>query len=66
MAQPDRYAMRAARQRWERAIRRETRASLPRGDALLSLYATKTADDIAAEYCCKVWWVRELIKRARK
>lgn len=62
----DRYAMRAARQRWEAAIRRDVRSSLPKGDALLELYATKTADQIAAEYFCRVWWVRECIKRARK
>lgn len=62
----DRYTLRATRLRWESAIRRDVRASLPKGDALLELYATKTADQIAAEYCCKVWWVRECIKRARK
>lgn len=62
----DKYTKRAARRRFDLAVLRDHRASMPKGDALLELYATKTADQIAAEYCCKVWWVRECIKRARK
>ena len=62
----DRYAKTAARRRFDAQVRRDQRAELPRGDALLALYASKTAEEIAREYGFRSpWMVFRRIREAR-
>lgn len=62
----DRYAKTAARRRFDAQVRRDQRATLPRGDALLALYATKTAEQIAKDHGFRSpWMVFRRIREAR-